>query len=427
MLILLDAVAGLALLAVGLVGWTRARTSAAFAGAAGVAWFAASAVPELSLLHRPLLLHAVVALAGAWPRPVVPRVLLAVAWLGVVLPASAQSWVSVVLAGMCLAAAHELGGGTRRLWRAAASRQALVVLAAGLSLPWLERLVWPRYVDAGLPLGTYLLAVILCSGALLRGIIAPGLNDTDAVVELSGRTPTEAAAELVRLEQDESDPRLREAMREAIALLDDNARLHLELAQRIEDVRASRLRLSDAAVDERRRLESVLAHGALRLLDELEECLGPAGESESVRACLDEITRTREDLEQLARGLHPRTLTEQGLVAALLELSRRSALPIEVRASGGRWPERIECAMWYACAESLANVAKHAQATRATVTLEVSEHLLRATVEDDGRGGAAPTSGGGLAGLVDRLAVVDGTVDVVSTCSGTSVRIEVPV
>ncbi|TGN65741.1 hypothetical protein EXE59_18615 [Nocardioides eburneiflavus] len=426
MLILLDAAAGLALLAVGLMGWTRARTSAAFATAAGMAWFAASAWPETALLHRPLLLHAVVALAGTWGRPVVPRALIVAAWVGIALPAAVQSWVSVILAALCLASAFELRASTRQLWRATASRQALVVLAAGLALPWLERLVWPRYADAGLPLGTYLAAVILCAGALLRGIAAPGLHDTDAVVELSGRTPAEAAVELARLAQDESDPRLREAIRQAVALLDDNARLQLELAQRIDDVRASRLRLSDAAVQERRRLEGVLAHGAMRYLDELEECLGSAGDSEPVRACLDEITRTREDLEQLGRGLHPRSLTEHGLAAALSDLSRRSTLPIEVTAPVGRWPERIECAVWYALAESLANVSKHAQATRASVTVECSDDELRAIVTDDGVGGAVLIGGGGLAGLVDRLAVVDGTVDVVSTPAGTTVTLAVP-
>ena len=200
--------------------------------------------------------------------------------------------------------------------------------------------------------------------------------------------------------------------------------------QRIDEVRASRARLVGAAIDERQRLERILGNGALRYLGELEACLtstsGHAHGDPAVATCLQEITYTREDLEQLARGLHPRILAERGLAAALEGLSRRSPVPVEVCALDGRFPERIETTVWYACAEALANVWKHAGATRARVEVTQSRGELRATICDDGVGGASLSPGGGLTGLVDRLSAVEGRLALASSTAGTEVTIVVP-
>lgn len=424
----LDALVGGSLLVVGVVAWRRFRTSAAWAFAAAAAWFVVPVVPGLVLLHRPLLLHSVVTLRGG-PRSVPCWSLLTVAWASVVMPPAAQPWLSVTSAMLCLAVA---GSGRARPPEAAAeavARRALVALAAGLALPVLERLLWPQRMETDLPIMTYLSAVLLCSVVMVSGILSVGRRRTDAVIELAEPTSADAVAQLRALAATEVD-RGPGSLAPAIALLEENARLQRDLASRIDEVRASRARLVSAAVDERRRLEQMLEAGSLHYLDELEESLrttvADAEGDSRVRACLDEVAHLRADLEQFARGLHPRVLTEKGLAEALEDLGRRSPVPVEVCALPGRFPEHAEATIWYACAEALANVWKHAQATRARVGLAESEGMLVATVDDDGVGGASLESGGGLLGLVDRLAAAEGSLAVSSSDAGTCVTVRVP-
>jgi signal transduction histidine kinase len=217
-----------------------------------------------------------------------------------------------------------------------------------------------------------------------------------------------------------------------VQLLESNAALQAELAERLDEVRASRRRLVEAAVMERERLERVLADGAFRYLDELTNTLQALGENgdgaarDLVAACLDEVARTRADLDQLARGLHPRVLVDRGLTAALADLAASCPIPVDVRTPPDRFPAAIETAVWYACAEALANVVKHAQAEMAVVDVQVESDELIASICDDGSGGARTTPGGGLAGLADRLAAVDGRLVVESRVGGgTRLRIGV--
>ena len=429
----LDVIAGASILGVGIIAWRRFRTTAILALVAALAWFAAVLVPSLALLHRPLLLHAALTLTGGGARRPLPRGLLAVAWIGIALPTGLQPAVSVATAGLCVAVAARPQWTRRAESRAhvAASRRALLLLSAGLVLPVLERMMWPRFVEGGLPVATYLCAVVLSCTALARGVLASDLEEADAVIELSDRTPAEALVELRRVATESADLRHGHALRSAITLLEDNARLQRGLADRIDEVRESRARLIGAAVDERQRLARSLAAGALTYLDELEECLRStdalAAGDLAVARCLEEIARTREDLDQLARGLHPRTLTEKGLAAALAELSCRGPVPVEVSAPAGRFPERAEVAVWYACAEALANVWKHARATRATVSVQEAAGALWVTVRDDGVGGATLSANGGLTGLVDRLSDLGGRLGLTSSPAGTVVTIQVPV
>jgi hypothetical protein len=158
------------------------------------AWFVVPAVPELVLLHRPLLIHSFLTLprgrvggAGAWT-------LLMVAWVGVLLPPAAQPWVSVISAALCIAAAGRLYSprGSADRPDVVATRRALLLLGAGLALPVLERTVWPTYAEAGLPIATYMCALTLSSAAMIRGILTPTRQETDAVVELSDGAPGQA-------------------------------------------------------------------------------------------------------------------------------------------------------------------------------------------------------------------------------------------
>ena len=415
----LDTAAGLSLVAVGLVGWRRFRTSALFAAAAAAAWFVVPLAPALVLLHRPLLLHSVVTLPRQAGRSV--RALLAVAWVTMLLPASAQPWAAAATSVLAVVVA---------LGTDAPTRPALLVLSGGLVLPVVERAGWPQYSDAGLPVATYLCAVIVCSATVIRTMLESGLREADSVIELSDRTPDQAMADLRQLAAQEAGSWRGGALASALALLEDNQRLQRDLAERIEAVRASRARLIDAASGERQRLERVLSEGALRYLDELDESLrslpGAARTEPLLEACLEEVTRLRDDLEQLARGLHPRVLSDRGLREALEQLCRHSPVPVELRVPAGRFPERSETTLWYACAEALANVWKHAQASQVVVHIEESTGALKALVRDDGVGGATLSSGGGLAGLADRLSDVEGRLSLTSSPAGTDVTIEVP-
>jgi hypothetical protein len=429
----LDLIAGVSVLTVGVVGWRGFRTSAMFAIGTAVAWFVVPAAPLLVLLHRPLLVHTILALPRRRVAAGLRWVVLVVAWVGIALPAAAQPWVSSATAVLCAVLAAVMHVVQRPGLRPdeAAARSALLLLAAGLSLPVLERAVWPEYAELGTPLATYLCAVTLCSATLVRGILIARRHDTDAVIELSGRTPADALVELRRMTLASSHPEESRTLMSAIALLEDNLRLQRQLATQIDEVRDSRARLVGVAIDERRRLERVLADGALRYLGELEACLmamsGYVRGGPMVTTLLEEVTHTREDLEQLGRGLHPRILAEQGLATALEELSLRSPVRVEVSAPPGRFPERTETTLWYACAEALANAWKHAQATTVRIRVTESDGALRATIRDDGVGGAQLSTGGGLTGLVDRVSAVDGELSLSSTESGTELSVMVPV
>ena len=141
----------------------------------------------------------------------------------------------------------------------------------------------------------------------------------------------------------------------------------------------------------------------------------------------EELAHALEELRELARGIHPAVLSERGLAAALEALAGRAPLPVEVDVPAERLPERVEAAAYYVISESLANVAKYAEAS--AVEVSVARRNGRAIVEvaDDGRGGADPTRGSGLSGLADRVEALDGVLTVESTSGrGTRIRAEIP-
>jgi signal transduction histidine kinase len=136
------------------------------------------------------------------------------------------------------------------------------------------------------------------------------------------------------------------------------------------------------------------------------------------------------ELRELIHGIHPQTLTDMGLPAAIRELAGRSPIPVGVTVRGGsatRLPQRVEGTAYFVASEALANVVRHSRATRADVTLSRTRGLLVLEVRDDGCGGADPAGGTGLTGLADRVAVLDGRVLLASPTGGpTVVRVELP-
>ena len=186
----------------------------------------------------------------------------------------------------------------------------------------------------------------------------------------------------------------------------------------------SRARIVQATDSERRRLERNLHDGAQQRLVSLALQLqlmktamkSDPATAESLLAQADnELGQALRELRELARGIHPATLTTHGLQTALEALTRNATIPIHVtRIPDERLPEPIEAAIYYLVAEAVANVLKYAQATQATVAVERSNGAVRVVVADDGVGGAEPGNGTGLVGLIDRIEALDGRLRIES-------------
>jgi signal transduction histidine kinase len=215
---------------------------------------------------------------------------------------------------------------------------------------------------------------------------------------------------------------------------------HARLTQRVEELTESRSRTVEAAIAERRRIERDLHDGAQQRLVSLAIGLGMAKEKmatdpknaqELVDEAHEEAKRTLSEIRDLVRGIHPAVLSDRGLDAAISALAVRCPVPVEVDVElAGRLPESAETTAYFVVAEALANVAKHSEALEAQI-LVWREHKpqdrLMIEVVDDGKGGAEPEGGTGLAGLADRLAALDGRLFVNSPTGGpTQVRAELP-
>ncbi len=205
----------------------------------------------------------------------------------------------------------------------------------------------------------------------------------------------------------------------------------------VDELRASRARVVSAADAERRRVERDLHDGAqqrllavamdLRFAAEQVQA-GDTGAADTLADAAVELDRATKELRELARGLHPSVLTERGLEVALMGLVRRAPLPVELAVDVGERPTAaVEAAAYYVVAESLTNIARYAEAARATVNVVRTTGVLTVEVVDDGGGGAALDTGTGLRGLADRLDVLHGTLEVDSPIgSGTRIRASIP-
>ena len=209
-----------------------------------------------------------------------------------------------------------------------------------------------------------------------------------------------------------------------------------DMTERIGELERSRARVVDAAETERRRIERDLHDGAQQRLVSLAMNLGRAQarfaeDPEGARAIIDQAhTEAKEalaELRSLVRGVHPPVLADRGLDAALSGLAALCPVPVTVRADAQpRPPMAVEAIAYFVVAEALTNVAKHARATRAEVSVTRHGDVLRVLVRDDGAGGADP-AGEGLAGLADRIAGVDGRLSVHSPAGGpTVIEAELP-
>ena len=233
----------------------------------------------------------------------------------------------------------------------------------------------------------------------------------------------------------DDDPELVEAVCAAAAIAIENAQLLVESQARLTELRASRERIVAAGDAERRRLERNLHDGAQQRLVAIAMQLrllrnrvgdDPAAE-ELVAAASEELARSLDELRELARGLHPAVL-EHGLAAALQSLATRAPVATTVNYEpAGRLPEPVELAAYFVASEALANVAKYAHATSASVRVWQLGGNAAIEIADDGIGGADDTRGSGLRGLADRVEALDGRLRVTSRPGhGTTIVAELP-
>ncbi|HVD55887.1 MAG TPA: sensor histidine kinase [Thermoleophilaceae bacterium] len=223
----------------------------------------------------------------------------------------------------------------------------------------------------------------------------------------------------------------------AAALALQNERLDAELRAKVGELRSSRERMLRIGLEERRRLERDLHDGAQQRLVSTALNLRIARtklreEPDAAEALLtgasEELDAALGELRELARGIHPAVLSDRGLDTALETLAARAPVPVELASVPGvRLPEAVELAAYYVVSEALTNVAKYADASHATVGIERDNGRLVVKVADDGVGGADPEEGTGLRGLEDRLAVIEGRLEIDSERGqGTTITARIP-
>jgi signal transduction histidine kinase len=325
------------------------------------------------------------------------------------------------------------------------------LLAGLLSAPWDRAAVTDLVVELGEARAGTL------RGELSRALGDPSLEvgywvaEAEAFVDAqgrefllpdpdSGRAVTvvrrgeEPVAAIVHDQAVLDDPGLLEAVTSAAQLAESNARFQAELQRRVAELAASRRRMLEAGDEERRRLEGRLREGPERRLEGLADTLrrgrlsAPGeGTRDRIARAEEQLARTLEELRTLARGLHPHLLSEHGLAGALDTLAQDFPVPIDIEVVGNRLEPQIELVVYFVCAEALANVAKHASASRIAMSVTTVEGRVEVEIEDDGVGGADPARGSGLRGLADRIETLGGTLRVESLPGqGTRLTAEIP-
>jgi signal transduction histidine kinase len=260
---------------------------------------------------------------------------------------------------------------------------------------------------------------------------------TDVIIRLGAVGPVDPAVELAAAAGLADDAEVSRALERVGEMATRNARLREELGARVSAIEASRRRLLDAEDDERAALEARLRRGTVARLMDLESALAsersaiahhaPEALARLERA-VDQLRLAIVELNELARGLDPALLRERGLADALKDLAARSPIPVEL--SLQLLPFRqagVERTLFYVASEALANVAKHARATRAGLRLMVEGSAVRLVIEDDGIGLAGAHDGSGLRGLRDRVDAIGGAMSIATReGGGTTLRVTLP-
>jgi signal transduction histidine kinase len=471
-LVLLDAVTGFVLLGLGLAAWAlRPRWRVGpILGIAGVAWFIGSLWFPAIYLHRGPLAHLLLSYPARalLPTSRLDRIAIGAAYAyAAAYPLAANDYVTIAFAfGLVALSARRavVAGPAQRRPRLASLTAAsvfglvLAVAAAGrlaevevgrtmlvvydlsvclIALGLFADLVWGGWaratvtglvVDLGEPArsGTLRdrLAQTLGDPTLVVGYWLPEesryVDEAGQPVELP---VADAERALTPIDEDGrrvavlvhdrglllDDPALVSAVASATRLAVSNARLQAEVRERVAEVKASSRRIVEAADDQRDRLGRELRTGTERRLSRVAELVGEI-DPELER----QVQAARAELKELGLGIHPRALAVEGLGAALRELAGRSSIPVTIVAPTERLPPALEAAAYFLCSEALANVAKYARASQATIRVTAEKELFTVEVSDDGVGGADPSAGSGLRGLADRVEALGGQLVVES-------------
>jgi signal transduction histidine kinase len=252
---------------------------------------------------------------------------------------------------------------------------------------------------------------------------APRAGGNGSCPEGRARTPILADGEILAvLDHDAAlteEPEVLSAVLATAGLALTNERLAARVQHQLAEVQASRSRLLVAQDQERRRIERDLHDGAQQLLVSAQLLLRMAldrdGDVELVSDAADQLDAAVDELRALARGVHPDLLGQRGLLAAVETLAERAPIPVAVTGTVERLPDLIETTAYFVVAEALTNVAKHADATHAEVSLRAAGSELRVGVTDDGQGGVRFGAGSGLTGLRDRVEAAGGQLEVTSS------------
>jgi signal transduction histidine kinase len=300
-------------------------------------------------------------------------------------------------------------------------------------------------LDPGTPWSECLRRELLVSGALLI-FVGPAslllahstLTPLDDLLRATERLKRgDFVSRVPELSGDEYGA-LAESFNEAIKGLAEREQLAVANERLLDEVRASRARIIAASDAERRRVESKHHERApqrlialaldLQMLWDMADAGGPDEMRAMAGEAVAALQGALEELRELARGLHPSVLATDGLAPAIEQVAALAPVPVEVRVPEQRYSEEVESTAYFVASEALANVAKYAAASQAIVSVERRNGRLVVQIADDGVGGADPQAGSGLAGLVDRVAALDGDLTIESSVGhGTTVRAELPI
>jgi signal transduction histidine kinase len=280
------------------------------------------------------------------------------------------------------------------------------------------------YIAASVGFVAWLLLIVVYSVYLTRAVVRPlqraaVMAGRLAEGDLSVRMPETGTAEIRTLEHSFNT-------------------MGSSLEASRAELTSSRARVVAAGDETRRRIERDLHDGTQQRLLSLalelraaESAVPP--ELPELEAQLSRtatgLAEVVEDLQEIARGIHPAVLSKGGLAPAIKVLARRSVLPVELQLHvDRRLPEPVEVAAYYVVSEALTNAAKHSHATVVNVEVATADSVLRLSVSDDGVGGADAGRGSGLIGLQDRIESLGGTLEITSTPgNGTSILAKIPI
>jgi signal transduction histidine kinase len=485
-----DLVVGCVLLGCGALAWERRPESrvGVLMTLAGATWFLGSVFGPLVYLHRGPLVHLHLSYPSGRVRSRLVAAVIGAAYVdAAVEPIARNDVVTLALSGaIALTAVHVFAGTSGPARKAGGPALAAALAFAGvlafgatarlagwtsidpvlwaydvvivcvavvlvvdlLRSPWTDAVVTGLVVDLGTG----------AAGGTLRTKLADALGDPSLAVGYrlaetggfvdetgrpvplpaagSGRTIThlvdrgEDVAVLVHDEALLADRPLVDSVAAAARMALANAELQAEARRKAAELEASRRRIVEAGDAERRRIQHELQVSAGRRLDRVASLLAHARAADpaTVAPVEAELAEARRELEEFAQGVLPAALTEGGLLPALVQLAARSPVPVEVTGAVEGLPAAVESALFFVCSEALANVAKHASASRVAVEVGTADGRAVLSISDDGVGGADPVAGSGLRGLADRVEALGGRLRVArSAAGGTLVCAELPI